>query len=62
MQEVDNKRQKLNEESVLCYRIPSKTAIVSPKALDNARTVAAIMPETDFLRITFFTVCHLVAP
>ena len=39
-----------------------RTAIVSPKALDRARTTAAIIPENDFLRITFLTVCHLVAP
>ncbi len=38
------------------------TAIVSPNALDKARTVAAIIPGNDFLRMTFFAVCHFVAP
>ena len=38
------------------------TAIVSPIALDNARTTEAKIPGKDFLITTFFVVCHLVAP
>ena len=38
------------------------TAMVSPMALDNARTTEAKIPGKDFLITTFFVVCHLVAP
>ncbi len=38
------------------------TAIVSPKARDMARTIAAIIPGNAFLTTTNFVVCHFVAP
>ena len=38
------------------------TAMVSPIALDNARTTEAKIPDNDFFITTFLVVCHLVAP